>query len=324
MATLIEASTHETLIERRRRLRHATNRVGAAPDLERLIAEIDVALDRVDHGTHGLCVVCDESMPEEIDRHPMGRYCLCDLSEQQVRALENDLETAWSIQAGLLPAQDISVGGWTSHFRYLPAGPVGGDVIDLVARPDDSLYFLLGDVAGKGVSAALLMAHLGAHFRALVEEKRPIADTVRHLSDKLVERTGPARYVTLVAGVAWPDGRLQLANAGHLPALLTRCGAVERLDATGLPAGLFQSSDYGVHERTLAAGESIVLYTDGLVESTDPGGDEYGIQRLSCELEAWGALAPSALASTALSAAEAFRASAPAGDDQALLVLQRR
>ncbi len=321
MSTLTEASPREALIERRHRLQHLVDGIGAAPDLARLIAEVDDALERFDQGTHDVCVVCDESMPEELDRHPMGRYCLCDLTKQQVRALENDLETAWSIQVGLLPEQDVSVGGWTSHFRYLPAGPVSGDVVDLVAHPDDSLYFLLGDVAGKGVSAALLMAHLGAHFRRLAEEKLPIADTVRQLSDKLAERTGPARYVTLVAGVAWPDGRLQLASAGHLPALLTRCGAVERLDATGIPAGLFQGSDYGVHERTLAAGESIVLYTDGLVESTDPGGDEYGIPRLSCELEAWRSLAPDALAATVLSAAEAFRAGAPAGDGESVVLV---
>ncbi|HJO03439.1 MAG TPA: PP2C family protein-serine/threonine phosphatase [Acidobacteriota bacterium] len=324
MATLIEASAHETLLDRRRRLRHVANSVGAAPDLARLITEVDAALERVDHGTHGLCVVCDESMVSELERHPMGRYCLCDLSERQTRALENDLETAWSIQAGLLPPQDVSAGGWTSHFRYFPDGPVSGDVVDLVTGTDDSLYFLLGDVAGKGVSAALLMAHLGAHFRRLAEEQLPIADIARQLSDKLAERTGPARYVTLATGVAWPDGRVHLANAGHLPPLLTRRGAVERLDATGIPAGLFQGSDYGVHERTLTAGESIVLYTDGLVESTDPEGDEYGIARLSCELESWADQTPDALASTALSSAAAFREGAPAGDDQTLLVLQRR
>ncbi len=219
MASLIETSARDALVERRHRLQHAAGDVGAAPDLVRLIAEVDAALERVELGTHGLCCVCDEAMDEELDRHPTGRYCLCDLSEQQARALENDLETAWSIQAGLLPPQDLQAPGWATHFRYVPAGPVSGDIVDLITGSDDSLYFLLGDVAGKGVSAALLMAHLGAHFRRLAEEQLPIAGILGQLSDKLAERTAPARYVTLVVGIARPDGSIQLANAGHLPPL---------------------------------------------------------------------------------------------------------
>ena len=324
MAISIDTSARQALVERRRRLRHATSDVTAAPDLVRLIAEVDAALERVERGTHDLCCVCDELMPDELERHPMGRYCLCDLSSDQVRALENDLETAWSIQAGLLPAQDVSVGGWTSHFRYLPAGPVSGDIVDLVTDSDDSLYFLVGDVAGKGVSAALLIAHLGAHFRRLAEERLPIADIIRHLSDALSERTAQARYVTLVAGVARPDGRLELANAGHLPPLRIGRGAVERLAATGIPAGLFSNSEYAVHELVLSAGESLVLYTDGLVESTDLSGEEYGIERLSRELSGWGELSPAAMASTALTSAEIFSGGSTAPDDQTLLVLRRR
>lgn len=324
MATLIDPAMREVLLERRHRLLDATAKASLAPDLVRLVAEVDAALGRVDSGTHDLCCVCDEVMVDELARHPMGRYCLCDLSDDQVRALEHDLETAWSIQAGLLPPQDVSMGGWTSHFRYFPAGPVSGDIVDLVAGADDSLYFLVGDVAGKGVAAALLMAHLGAHFRRLAEERLPIAEAIRQLSDSLYQRTAPERYVTLVAGVAWPDGRLELANAGHLPPLRTGRGVVERLAATGIPAGLFSGSEYTVHELGLGAGESIVLYTDGLVESTDASGREYGIERLARELNGWAELSPAAMASTALTSAEAFRRGGAADDDQTLLVLRRR
>ncbi len=87
---------------------------------------------------------------------------------------------------------------------------------------------------------------------------------------------------------------------------------------------MFGDSGYGVHELELAADDSVVLYTDGLVESTDPSGEEYGISRLSNQLEAWNDLAPAALASTALTATEAYRAGTAADDDQTLLVLRRR
>lgn len=323
MASTASASIRLDLLGRRDRLQHTIDRVGPTSDLSRLLSEVDAALERIEHGTHGSCAVCDESMDEELGRHPLGRYCLCELSDSQMRALQADLDTASSIQLGLLPAPDLSAGGWLSHYRYVPAGPVSGDIVDVFARPDETLYFLLGDVAGKGVSAALLMAHLAARFRSLTDAALPLSELLGHVSEELRGRTGPGRYVTLVAGVATPDGRLEVANAGHVPPLLLSSRGVERIDATGFPAGLFSGAGYGVHARQLASGDAIVLYTDGIIESTDDAGIEYGIDGLTRNLSGASDLEATALGSTLLSAASAFRGGRPATDDQSLLILQR-
>ena len=122
------------IVERRERLEAAARALSAAY-VNDLLAEIDAALRRIDDGTYGLCEACHETIEaDRLELNPLLRFCLDHLSEKELRDHEQDLELATQIQAGLLPAKDIAAEDWETHYRYEPAGVVGGDYCELV-RP---------------------------------------------------------------------------------------------------------------------------------------------------------------------------------------------
>lgn len=323
----MESTLRGELLERRRRLASAVREVGEADDLLRLMLEVDAALARMDGHAYGLCAVCHTSIEDEfLAANPTISYCLCDLTEAQQRFLERDLELATRIQWSLLPRQDLAFAGWDTHYRYRPAGPVSGDYCDLLAvaaDADASLYFLLGDVSGKGVAAALLMAHLNAMFRSLVESRPPLRELVERANRLLVDSTTTSAYVTLVAGRAERDGRVELCNAGHCPPLVLRDGSVASVAATGMPLGLFAQGIYGVQELALAPGDDLFLYTDGLSEARDPLDQEYGVERLARSVQALRGGSLRALADGALRDHRDFLAGEPEIDDLTILAIRR-
>jgi phosphoserine phosphatase RsbU/P len=131
---------------------------------------------------------------------------------------ETELEAAARLQRALLPPATAGH-GWSSAFRYSPAGPVGGDIVDLIPG-SDRLFFLVADVSGKGVAASLLTGYIHAIFRSLVPLGLPMDDIVRRASAQLCASTLPSQYATLVFGALEADGRATLINAGHPPALV--------------------------------------------------------------------------------------------------------
>src|SRR4029079_5908307 len=160
------------------------------------------------------------------------------------RAHQEDLDLATQIQAKLLPSPGMALGNWDTQYRYRPVSAVGGDYCELLALKDgQSAFFAVGDVAGKGVAASLLMTHLSAIFRSLLSVDLALADVVSRANRLFCESTAPAHYATLVCGRATEDG-VQLCNAGHCPPLLFLPGGVRRLDSTGLPLGLFCGAEY--------------------------------------------------------------------------------
>src|SRR5262245_27122172 len=172
MDTSTETALRGQLLDRRSRLQSAITDTGKAEDLVRLLQQVDEALSRMDGHGYGDCDVCSESIDEkDLVLNPLMRYCLCNLSPEQQRALESDIGLARRIQAALLPQQDVRVAGWDVHYRYEPQGPVSGDYCDLLTRQNHSseVIFLVGDVSGKGLAASLLMAHLNASFRSLLD-----------------------------------------------------------------------------------------------------------------------------------------------------------
>src|SRR5579871_627405 len=120
-----------------------------------LLDEVDQALERIDQGTFGICEICDE--PVEADRlitDPLVTICLDHFSANQRRVLESDLQLAAQIQKGLLPEQNLKTGGWHISYAYQPASLVSGDYCDVIRTDGNDLYFMLGDVSGKGVAAS--------------------------------------------------------------------------------------------------------------------------------------------------------------------------
>jgi sigma-B regulation protein RsbU (phosphoserine phosphatase) len=331
-STSLQARLRSQLSNRRLRLRQTISDVGRADDLIRLLNLVDSALSRVEAGDFGHCEVCREEIDEpDLLDHPLAAYCLCKLNPERQRALEHDLGLAWRVQAALLPAPDLAVAGWRTHYRYLPHGPVSGDYCDLIVSGTDgdaSLYFILGDVSGKGVAASLLMAHLNAAFRALVQSHVSPHELVARANGLLVESTLASHYATLVCGRASRAGEVEIVNAGHCaPLIVRRRGDVETLSATGLPLGLGPSdranSAYSAERVTLHEGDTLVLYTDGLTEAASASEEEYGAARLTDLLAACSTDSPQELLRKCLSDLDEFRHGQDRGDDLTILALQR-
>lgn len=324
MSTEVDILLRTQLADRREKLQAA---LGQAPETEYitdLLAEVDAALERIDQGSYGLCEACHDPIEtERLCADPLLRFCLDHLSAPQQRALEQDLELAGRIQRGLLPKLGLQNSGWQMSYRYEAAGPVSGDYCDLLNGPDGNFYFLIGDVSGKGVAASLLMTHLHAIFRILISTGPPLHSLLEQASRVFCESTLPTQYTTLVCGLASPSGRIEISNAGHPPPLLVRGNTVEKIDGNGLPLGLFSNQQFSSHNVHLDRGDSLVLYTDGISEASDPSGDEYGIERLEAQTREFRELTPEALVQKLVTDVRNFRADLPPADDAAVMVIHR-
>lgn len=326
MDTNLATTLRGQLTDRRRRLEEAIAGSGQLDDLVRLLQQVDAALNRMDAGTFGDCGVCGESINgQDLLANPLLQYCLCRLDEKQLDSLQHDLDLARQIQAGLLPRQDVRCCGWAAHYRYEPAGPVSGDYCDILGARDDKgdLYFAMADVSGKGIAAALLMAHLNASFRSLIQVGLPLQEIVARQNRMLLETNLPSHYATLVCGRADASGRLEICNAGHCPPLVARRGGVDALGTTGYPIGMIGDRSYAVLAEQLAAGDTLLLYTDGLIEARNGGDDEFGQARLTEVLGRHRESAPRALADACLGELRSFLDGAPRHDDLSLMVIRR-
>lgn len=296
-----------------------------APMVE-LLHEVDAAVQRMDEGTYGTCEGCHGTVEKErLIADPLVQLCLSCLTEEEQRALERDLELASQIQRGLLPQTDVRFRDWRIHYRYKPAGVVSGDYCDIIppATSDGKLIFLLGDVAGKGVAASLLMTHLHAMFRTLSSLGLELDKLIEVANRVFCESTIAGQYATLVCGRIGHNGNVEIASAGHFPALLVSKDGVKRIGATGLPLGMFATSPYTVHRAHLDLDDSLLLYTDGISEASAPSGAQYGIDGISLvagERYGW---APQELIAACLTDVERHSAGARQADDQTLMAIQR-
>ncbi len=325
MAGDMNAIIYRQLADRRRRLTSALPESGdAGVHLSGLLLEVDAALERLKGGTYGLCEVCHESI--EADRllaDPLMRFCVDHLDSAQQRSLQEDLELAARIQIGLLPKQNLTSHGWRAAYRYQAAGPVSGDYCDLVLGDDGALYFMLGDVSGKGIAASMLMAHLHAMFRTLISLQLPLRQLVERASRVFCESTLPTHYATLVCGKALPEGRIELCNAGHLPPLVVRSGNVARVEATGMPVGLFCNQEFTVSGLHMGTEHTLLLYTDGVPEQRNAQDGEYGMSRLVEWASHHGSSSPEELIASLARELSAFQSGAPRTDDLSIMAVQR-
>lgn len=206
------------------------------------------------------------------------------LEAAERRRLEEELSLARRIQEALLPSRLPEVAGWELHGGNIPSRGVSGDYYEVVERLGGrEVVLMVADVSGKGMAASLLTISLQALSTGPVEDGLPPDEICTRLSRLLYRRTPPEKYATAFLGVLEPEtGRLRYTNAGHNPPLVVRAGrVVEELAPTGVPLGLLPSARYGAGEITLAPGDTLVLYTDGLAEAMDPESEEYGLARMA-------------------------------------------
>ena len=239
--------------------------------------------------------------------------------------LKGELEVAREIQLAMLPsgtyrAADIEICGVTR-----PANTVGGDFYDVLPLRDGRVIVTLGDVAGKGSPAALLMALLLAVLRTLVDEVLEPTELMARLNVQICRHSPASRFITLFYAVYDPSaGRLAYANAGQNPPLLRRRdGNYERLPATGVALGMFEQSTYGAVETFLAPGDTLILYSDGITEAEDPAGhplEESGLEQV---VSTYSAFSAAEIGTAVLQAVETHARASRFGDDLTILVLKR-
>ena len=198
--------------------------------------------------------------------------------------IKRDLELAHRVQQGLLPTRPPDVPGYEIFDFYEPAQHVGGDFFAYVPLSEGRLAIVLADVSGKGVSAALVMAALSADVRYCLASERDLAKAVSLINDSFLRGGWDDRFATFVVAVLDPaTHHVTLVNAGHLPVLLRDAtGAVRGVgtDLGCLPLGLDPSHRYRSCELDLAAGSTLVFYTDGISEAIDHEQRLYGLERL--------------------------------------------
>ena len=326
MPEITDSFLRDQLLARRQKLKSTAETVGLKSGIAELLGEVDAALARMETGTYGFCDECHDSVEKDrLLADPLVRLCLDHLTADQRRALERDLELAGQLQQGLLPETNLRFGGWTVSYHYRPLGLVSGDYCDLVPQENGSmnLFFALGDVAGKGVAASLLMSQLHAILRTLTATDLPAQVLVERASRIFCATTMSTFFATLICGRADSSGGIELCNAGHCPALVGQQGKVTRLEATGVPIGMFCDGRYSTQHVQLATGETLFLYTDGVSEAWSRTNEEYGETRLVELLMQKSELAPEALICACLDDLNAFRSGQPLQDDLTIMAIQR-
>lgn len=242
------------------------------------------------------------------------------------RHLEEELALGRRIQVALLPDHLPVVPGYELFANNLPSRGVSGDYYQILERREGrELILMVADVSGKGIGASLLTASLEALAAGPIEDGHPPEDIFRRISRRLYQRTSMEKYATAVLVVIDTEsGRIRFANAGHNPVLiLEEEGEVRRLEATGPPLGIFAESDYERAELQLAPGATLLLYTDGLTEGTNPQEEEYGLDRLIEAARAHLALDLEALSIALSQDLRRFAQGTPLLDDLTLVMARR-
>jgi sigma-B regulation protein RsbU (phosphoserine phosphatase) len=326
MASIADPFLRSQLEQRKRRLEDALAGPQENAALSQLLQEVDSALERMENGTYGICQECHDSIEKNrLLADPLVCFCLDHLTTAQRRRLEEDLELAARVQKNLLPPRDVRAAGWQAHYYYEPLGPVSGDYCDLIASENgtENLLFLLGDVSGKGVAASLLMTHLHAMFRSLTSVGLSIEQMMHRANRLFCESTVADQFATLVCGRASRSGDVEISSAGHCPVLAVRSDSVFHIESTGIPLGMFSNAEYAVHRTRLEHQDSLFLFTDGVSETRDAAGSEYGVDRVAEFVRRQRALSPEDIAAQCLKELRTFSSGAAKADDLTLLVIRR-
>lgn len=290
-------------------------------------------------GTHGMMVLSSRVHVRRFSEQDMElltalgsvaalRIRNLSLAEEAARRreLEKEMALAREIQLTLLPENLPEIPGYSVFAANDASRAVSGDFYEFQGRDEgDEQVIVIADVSGKGMAASLLAASFDALLMGPIEVGHAPDHICAKISRRLFMKTPPERYVTaFIAAIDPASGRLTYTNAGHNVGLLFRSdGRVERLEATGMPLGLFPVVEYEKVVTTLAPGELMLLYTDGITEAANPKGDEFGLERLQAVVSKYTSEPLVAIAVAIETAVEVFADGTPFGDDRTMVMLRR-
>lgn len=248
------------------------------------------------------------------------------LEAEQARArLAQELDTAVRIQRGLLPSTPPAVPGYALDGFLESCFEVGGDLYDFRIRSDGRLVFLVGDVSGKGMGAALLMSSFLSSARVLYETCTDLRTFAERLNDVMYRSSDPSRFVTAFIGCLDPaTGAVEYVNGGHNAPLLLCDGSIREIEATGVPFGVLEDVPYQAGSFTLPEGGLLALFSDGIPEAQH-GEDFYEDHRLhALLLSVAGEADPRTVRQRVIDSVQAFVGDSPRSDDITLMLLRRQ
>jgi sigma-B regulation protein RsbU (phosphoserine phosphatase) len=270
----------------------------------------------------------------EFDVHVWGGLLLLlvlllELADRVV--MKRDLEIAKDIQAWLLPGAPLQIPGYQLAYVTRPANTVAGDYYDVILRPgrtstDDRVLFVVADVAGKSIPAAMLMATFQASLRTLSTSGVPLAELIAGVNRYACSASqGGVRFTTAFLAELDPiTGDLAYVNAGHnVPILRKKSGQVERLEAGGIPVGIFGEASYMVGNTRIEPGDWLVIFTDGVIEAFNAKEDEYGEPELIRLIDRGATLTPAEQLHNLLAELDKFVGNTPQHDDITCMLLKR-
>jgi serine phosphatase RsbU (regulator of sigma subunit) len=254
------------------------------------------------------------------------KEALQDGYEAERRSVQRELEIAFEVQSRLLPSQAPNYVGLDFGFFYRPAREVGGDYYDFIPLDKERLGFTVGDVSGKGLPSALLMASLQGLVRTnLAVRQGDLSPFVREVNHSMYKLTASNRFATLFIAVIDASSKaLDYVNAGHNPPLLFRMGAyaAENLEGGGLPVGLLADSQYQAGHLQLHLGDVLVAYTDGVVEAFNDQEEEFGEERLKDVVRSSTSLTAAGICGQVAERLKAYVSDTPQSDDISLIVMR--
>jgi sigma-B regulation protein RsbU (phosphoserine phosphatase) len=244
---------------------------------------------------------------------------------EERRLMEAELERAAGIQKNLLVTGPTAVSGYQVHAFQLQSHLVGGDLYDVTTLPDGRMVFLVADVSGKGLGAALLMSNILAAFRILCSDPDfSLERSIQRVNSQMVKYSAPEVFATLFIGLVTPgDDEIQYINAGHNPPLLVRpSGEVTTLDATGVLVGAFEFDDWQTATVSLKPDEFILVFTDGVTEATK-GEEQFGEERLRDAILTHRTENPAQIVGGLIQKIQDFVGKARQSDDITMLLVKR-
>jgi sigma-B regulation protein RsbU (phosphoserine phosphatase) len=245
--------------------------------------------------------------------------------EEAERAMAKDMQQAALIQKGLLPAKPPAMPGLDIAGKTTACRTVGGDYYDFLEFPDGRVGMLVGDVAGKGMPAALLMSSLQARVQVLFEEADDLARKVGRLNKAICSNCPDNRFITFFMTVIDPvSGEMAYTNAGHNPPLIVRAGGgFETLKGGGVILGILPQAMYEESRIHMDPGDTLVLFSDGVTEAVDPHEEDFGEERLARLVTSLRDRPAAEIVEAIDSAVTEFTQGAPAADDITVVVARR-